>query len=140
MRSGLIVGVALAVGLAWGSADRALAFRGSDCCPRTCKPCHVRCHPCAPRRCKPCGCRPCKPCCCEKVTVELEMCHPCTGCKITVPVCLPKCVAKCPPEVKCRKPLVGVQVRRYRWPGGPVVKVRFFADGTYKVHVHRRHH
>ena len=98
-----------------------------SCCAEPVKPC------CPPPAC--CCAKPGK-CCCPLVEVPLELCHPCTGCKIVIPVCVPKCVAKCPPEVHCRKALIGVQVTRYRWPGGPVVKVRFFAHGGYKVHVH----
>ena len=95
--------------------------------PSCCEPAPVCAPVCCPpkicyrdkTRCNPC-CDPCAP----KIQTVLNVCDPCTGCPVAVPVCLPGCCTDCP-EVCGRGALFGRGVVTYRWCNGFTATVRF---------------
>ncbi len=83
------------------------------------------------------GCRPpaCPPPCPPPITQRLTFCHPCTGCPVTVDVCIPgDCVGE--PAVHSRCTLVGCGLVRYDWCCGYSVIFRFTQCGDVRV-IHR---
>jgi hypothetical protein len=113
-----LVGVA-ALCIALSASGPALA-RG-DCCPPP-QPC---CQPCVIYVNSPCSC-------CEMMTQVLEVCHPCTGCKVSVPICIPKCCTG-EPCVSFRHTLFGCGLSTYEWCCGHGVKIRYTKCGDVKV-------
>ncbi|MDA7979565.1 MAG: hypothetical protein MPJ50_12435 [Pirellulales bacterium] len=86
---------------------------------------------CAPRICYGNSPRPC--CCTELVTVMLDVCHPCTGCPIQVPVCVPcDCVAT-PPAACDQGTLFGAGRTVFTWCCGYKVVVRYKRCGDVTV-------
>lgn len=69
------------------------------------------------------------------VTVILPVCHPCTGCRYDVPVCIPACCVGAP-CVRFERTLIGAGRTVYEWPTGYQVVVRYQKDGGYRV-IHR---
>jgi hypothetical protein len=67
------------------------------------------------------------------IHVILEVCHPCTGCKFEVPVCLPACCCG-EPCVNFSKTLIGYGKTTYEWKCGHKVVIRFPHNGGYTVH------
>lgn len=72
------------------------------------------------------------PCCGNLVTFALPVCHPCTGCRTEVEVCLPDCCTGAP-EVFSRKTLIGCGLTRFTWCCGHSVTVRFEDCGDLVV-------
>jgi hypothetical protein len=66
------------------------------------------------------------------IPVVLEVCHPCTGCKYEVPVCVPACCTDTP-CVKFEKTLVGYGKTVFTWKSGHTVVVRYPHTGGYRV-------
>ena len=79
------------------------------------------------------GCRHtcCDPCL-EPIKTTLTVCHPCTGCKIEVPVCLPGCCTG-DPAVCDRGTLIGAGLTRFDWCCGFSVVVRYQRCGDITV-------
>jgi len=75
----------------------------------------------------PC-CDPCLP----PIKQRLTFCHPCTGCKVSVDVCIPGECTDCP-LVTCRNTLFGSGLVRYDWCCGYSVIIRFTAHGGVRV-------
>jgi hypothetical protein len=69
--------------------------------------------------------------------VVLQVCHPCTGCKYNVPVCIPACCTGAP-TVCYQDTIVGDGKVVFQWCCGHKVIVRFPACGGYRV-VQRKH-
>lgn len=77
---------------------------------------------------------PCAPPpCCEMKTITVEVCHPCTCCKIPVELCIPACCDDCP-LVRERCTLIGCGLIRYDWCCGYTAIIRFDRCGGYTVH------
>jgi len=72
------------------------------------------------------------PCCGNLVTFVLPVCHPCTGCRTEVEVCLPDCCDGAP-EVFSRKTLIGCGLTRFTWCCGHSVTIRFENCGDLVV-------
>lgn len=92
---------------------------------------------CEPAPCCPAPCisycdRSCSFKCSPRKETCLDVCDPCTGCTVNVPVCIPCCTEGCP-DVCCRKALFGASVVTYRWCNGFEVAVRFTRCGDIKV-------
>jgi hypothetical protein len=102
----LTVAVASVVAMALLSADAA-AFG----------PCHRCCEPCPPP---------------PRIQVVLQVCHPCTGCKIDVPVCIPACCIGAP-CARFQRTLVGEGKTVFIWQCGYEVVVRYTHNGGYRV-------
>lgn len=66
------------------------------------------------------------------IHVVLEVCHPCTGCKYDVMVCIPACCTDVP-CVSHHRTLIGAGKTVYEWKSGHTVVVRFPSDGGYRV-------
>lgn len=64
--------------------------------------------------------------------VILEVCHPCTGCKYEIPVCIPCCCCGAP-SVCFKKTIFGYGKMTFEWECGHTVVVRFPHCGGYKV-------
>jgi hypothetical protein len=78
----------------------------------------------------------CAPACCPPpppIHVILQVCHPCTGCKYEVPVCLPACCCG-EPCVHFDRTLIGYGKTVYEWKCGHKVVIRFPHSGGYTVH------
>ena len=67
-----------------------------------------------------------------KQEVILQVCHPCTGCKYDVPVCIP-CCCQGPPTACFHKTLFGNGKMVFEWACGHTVVVRFPACGGIRV-------
>ncbi len=94
---------------------------GATCCP-TVQACYrdlTRCRGC----CDPCA---------AGVPLALKVCHPCTGCPVLVPVCVPACCTGCP-QVFSRGALVGQGLVRFTWCCGFSATVRFDRCGDVLV-------
>jgi hypothetical protein len=92
---------------------------------------------CEPAACCPQPCisycdRSCSFKCSPRKESCIEVCDPCTGCKISVPVCLPECTEGCP-DVCGRRALFGASVVTYRWCNGFEAVVRITRCGDIKV-------
>jgi hypothetical protein len=70
--------------------------------------------------------------CCPKQTIVLQVCHPCTGCKIDVPVCISAC-CQGTPCVSFHHTLIGAGKTVFTWPCGCEVVVRYQACGGHRV-------
>lgn len=70
------------------------------------------------------------------VPVVLEVCHPCTGCKHQIEVCIPACCAAETPEVCFRNTLFGHGKTVFSWSCGHTVTVRYPSHGGYRVAQH----
>lgn len=68
-----------------------------------------------------------KPCCAPPPPVEVTLlvCHPCTGCKVPVTVCVPACCATEQPAVCSRAAIIGKQLTTFSYCCGYEVKVRW---------------
>jgi hypothetical protein len=66
--------------------------------------------------------------------VVLEVCHPCTHCKLEVPVCIPACCQGVP-CVRFQNTLIGQGKTVFSWQCGHEVVVRYTRDG-YRVRQH----
>jgi hypothetical protein len=64
--------------------------------------------------------------------VVLEVCHPKTGCKIEVPVCIP-CCCQGAPCVHFEPTLIGPGRTVFTWACGHEVIVRYSICGGYRV-------
>lgn len=95
----------------------------SSCCQTPCCRPNV-CY----RGCNTACCDPCKP----PIKQTLTFCHPCTGCKVAVDVCLPGCCTGCP-SVSERCTLIGCGAVTYRWCCGFSATVRFARCGDVTV-------
>jgi hypothetical protein len=62
----------------------------------------------------------------------LQVCHPCTGCKYEVPVCIPACCTG-EPCVRFEKTLIGYGKTVFEWSCGHKVIVRYPHGGGYRV-------
>lgn len=80
------------------------------------------------RGCRSVCCDPCQP----KIKQTLTFCHPCTGCKVAVDVCLPGCCTGCP-KVSQRCTLIGCGAVTYQWCCGFSATVRFARCGDVTV-------
>ena len=74
-----------------------------------------------------------RPPCPPPVPIVLQVCHPCTGCKYDVEVCVPPCCVTEPPRVCFQKTLIGDGKTVYSWSCGHSVTVRYTHGGGYKV-------
>lgn len=71
--------------------------------------------------------------CCEYVTQIIQVCHPCTGCVVDVPVCVPcDCVGI--PNCCSEGTLFGAGRNVYTWCCGYKVVVRFARCGDMTVY------
>ncbi|MFO0965208.1 MAG: hypothetical protein U0793_06440 [Gemmataceae bacterium] len=79
-------------------------------------------------------CRDCTPPCPPPPPQQiiLSVCHPCTGCKYDVPVCIPACVAGAP-CVHFERTLIGHGRTVFDWPCGYQVVIRYPHSGGYRV-------
>lgn len=94
-----------------------------DCCePAACCP-----QPCISYRDHSCSFK-----CSPRKEICLDVCDPCTGCTINVPVCVPCCTEGCP-DVCCRRALFGASVVTYRWCNGFEAVIRITRCGDIKV-------
>jgi hypothetical protein len=66
------------------------------------------------------------------IKLILEVCHPCTGCKYEVPVCLPACCVG-EPCVHFENTLIGYGKTVFEWKCGHQVVVRYPHGGGYRV-------
>jgi hypothetical protein len=66
------------------------------------------------------------------IQVILEVCHPCTGCKYEVPVCVPACCTDTP-CVHFERTLIGYGKTVFEWQSGHRVIVRYPPGGGYRV-------
>lgn len=73
----------------------------------------------------------CDPCL-KPIKQVLSVCHPATGCKVEVPICIPGCCDDCP-EVCKRRTLFGCGAKTYRWCCGFSATIRFAANGDIRV-------
>lgn len=75
--------------------------------------------------------------CCEPPPqkVILQVCHPCTGCKYEVPVCIPACCTGVP-SVCFQNTLIGNGKTVFTWNNGYTVVVRYPHGGGYRVIQH----
>ena len=73
-------------------------------------------------------CRDCAP----PINVVLKVCHPCTGCKYDVKVCIPACCTDTP-CVSDHHTLIGDGKTVYEWKCGHKIIVRFPHGGGYRV-------
>ena len=73
----------------------------------------------------------CDPCL-EPINTTLTVCHPCTGCTIEVPVCLPGCCTGSPTACD-RGTLIGAGLTRFDWCCGFSVVVRYQRCGDITV-------
>lgn len=62
----------------------------------------------------------------------LQVCHPCTGCKYDIPVCVPACCTG-EPCVHFERTLIGHGKTVFRWQCGHTVVVRYTHGGGYRV-------
>lgn len=69
---------------------------------------------------------------CPPQTVILTVCHPCTGCRHDIPVCIPGCVVGVP-CASFDRTLIGAGRTIFEWQGGYRVIVRYQKDGGYRV-------
>ena len=67
-----------------------------------------------------------------KQTIVLQVCHPCTGCKIDVPVCISACCQGVP-CVHFERTLIGAGKTVFSWPCGCEVVVRYQSCGGHRV-------
>lgn len=81
--------------------------------------------------------RRCRECCTPPPSIKqtLTFCHPCTGCKVHVDVCIPGCCTG-PPRVCYRDTIIGCGMYTYEWCCGHTVKVRFLKCGDVRVRQH----
>lgn len=70
---------------------------------------------------------------CASYTTVLLVCHPCTGCKMPVEVCLPACCTG-EPDIRCRRTVFGCGQTKYTWCCGYGVVLRFKKCGDVVVH------
>lgn len=104
-----------------------------DCCAPV-PACCVSVPCCKPNVCyKYCGlrkacCDPCLP----PIKQTLTFCHPCTGCKVDVDLCLPGCCTGCP-KVCHRRTLIGCGAVTYEWCCGVSATIRFQKCGDVTV-------
>lgn len=68
-------------------------------------------------------------------TVILQVCHPCTNCKIDIPVCVPACCVDVP-KVCFERTLIGSGKTVFEWCCGHRVVVRYHHNGGYRVVQH----
>ena len=66
------------------------------------------------------------------IEVVLQVCHPCTGCKYDVHVCVPACCVDTP-CVHFEKTLIGYGKTVFEWQSGHKVIVRYPHSGGYRV-------
>lgn len=66
------------------------------------------------------------------ITVILPVCHPCTGCKLEVPVCIPACVQGVPCS-RFERTIIGCGRTVFCWPCGYTVTIRYQRCGDYRV-------
>lgn len=66
------------------------------------------------------------------VPIVLKVCHPCTGCMLDVPVCIPACCTGAP-CVSNHCTLIGHGKTVFSWSCGHSVTVRFTHGGGYRV-------
>jgi hypothetical protein len=108
-------------------APAAAPAAADPCCPPA--PC---CPPvCISYRDRTCGrvcCDPCLP----KIQTNIVVCDPCTGCPVTVPVCLPGCCTDCP-SISQRCTLFGHGAVTYCWSCGFSATFRFTKHGDVLV-------
>ena len=64
--------------------------------------------------------------------VVLVVCHPCTGCKHDVAVCIPAC-CQGTPKGCFERTLIGQGKTVFEWSCGHQVVVRYHHDGGYRV-------
>lgn len=102
------------------TARSAAAAHPGDTCPPVCEPRVVYLN-------RPC-CGPCD----KSVTRLLSVCHPCTGCRTEVEVCVPDCCTGTP-EVFSRDTLIGCGLVRFTWCCGHSVTIRFEHCGDLLV-------
>jgi hypothetical protein len=78
--------------------------------------------------------RDCAPACPPPPPIKLvlEVCHPCTGCKYEVPVCVPACCTDVP-CVHFERTLIGYGKTVFEWKSGHTVVVRYPHSGGYRV-------
>lgn len=76
-------------------------------------------------------CRSCDSCQ-PPIKQTLTFCHPCTGCKVAVDVCLPACCKGCP-QVYERCTLIGCGAVTYQWCCGFSATLRFARCGDVTV-------
>jgi hypothetical protein len=78
--------------------------------------------------------RDCPPSCPPPPPLKLvlEVCHPCTGCKYEVPVCVPACCVG-EPCVRFERTLIGYGKTVFEWQCGHRVVVRYPHAGGYRV-------
>jgi hypothetical protein len=67
------------------------------------------------------------------IKLVLQVCHPCTGCKIEIPVCLPACCIG-EPCVRFQDTIIGEGKTVFEWKCGHKVVVRYTHSGGYHVH------
>ncbi|HET6880988.1 MAG TPA: hypothetical protein VFI31_12580 [Pirellulales bacterium] len=70
--------------------------------------------------------------CAPPIETVLTATHPCTGCPVAIPVCVPACCTGAP-CVTCRRGLFGVGVAEFDWACGYRVVVRFKHTGEVVV-------
>ena len=72
--------------------------------------------------------------CCEMVTTTVTVCDPCTGCKVCIKLCIPKCCVDECPQVFSRRTLIGRGLTRYTWCCcGYSATIRWDRCGGYRV-------
>jgi len=67
-----------------------------------------------------------------KQTIVLQVCHPCTGCTIDVPVCISACCQGAP-CVHFERTLIGAGRTVFTWTCGCEVVVRYQCCGGHRV-------
>lgn len=70
--------------------------------------------------------------CCDTITRTLTVCHPCTGCKLNVDVCVPACCTDCPCE-SFRRTVFGCGASTFRFCCGYAVVIRYQRCGSVRV-------
>jgi hypothetical protein len=65
--------------------------------------------------------------------ILLHVCHPCTGCKYEVQVCVPACCVQEAPRVCFQNTLIGNGKTVFSWSNGHTVTIRYPASGGYRV-------
>lgn len=121
----MLTSVATTSGTAGGVSPNCCAPVPAVCCNTPCcRPnvCYVE------RGCRKVCCDPCQP----PIKQTLTFCHPCTGCKVAVDVCLPGCCTGCP-QVSERCTLIGCGAVTYQWCCGFSATVRFARSGDVTV-------
>ncbi len=74
----------------------------------------------------------CKKCTPPPQKIVLHVIHPCTGCNIDIPACVPACCCE-PPCISHHKTLFGAGKTIFKWKCGHKVVVRFSKKGGYHV-------